>query len=159
MSLLSISSGVALAVAIAGFSAGSDRHHHPLRTPTATKPAIATRRQPGALALVSQRGPTAGAYVPKPSKLNLIYGYRSDAAAAHLKWVDWGQPVAFATGDILIQTSSGGFESVPGALVLNELIACGTKPAYYYKSATAYTPTYYKYSSVSVGKPQLASPC
>jgi hypothetical protein len=67
--------------------------------------------------------------------------------------------VAFATGDILIQTSAGGFQSVPGALVLTGLVACGTKPTYYYKSATAYTPTYSKYTAVSTGKPQLASPC
>ena len=118
-----------------------------------------TKGQHGVVALVSQRGPTPGPYVAKPSKLDLIYGYRSNVGAAHLKWVDWGQPVTFATGDILIQTAAGGFESVPGALVLSGRIACGAKPTYYYKSATAYTPTYPAYSSVSVGKPQLASPC
>ena len=109
--------------------------------------------------LVSRRGEKAGTYVAKPSKLDLIDGYLSAVEAAHLKWVDWGQPVAFATGDILIQTSAKSFESVRGALVLTGRIACGTKPTSYYTSATVYTPTYPKYSTIGTGKPGLASPC
>ncbi len=159
MSIVSIRLGTALAAGIVGFSTGGGSHHRPRRTTTGTKTVMAATRQRGVRALVSQRGPTAGPYVARPSKLNLIDGDRSDVAAARLKWVDWGQPVAFATGDILIQTSDGGFESVPGALVLSGQIACGANPAYYYKSATAYTPSYSKYSSISVGSPQLASPC
>jgi len=155
-----IRSGVTLAVAVIGIAAGTAAgHSSPRRTETVTKTVLATTTRPGVPALVAQHGPNGGRYVATPSKLNLIYGYRSDVDAAHLKWVDWGQPVAFATGDILIQTSTGGFQSVRGALVLSGLVACGTKPTSYYKSATAYTPTYPKYTEVSTGRPQLASPC
>lgn len=129
------------------------------RAGRAAKRLIGTTAKAGAPALVSRYGPRRGRYVARPSRLNLIYGYRSDVAADHLRWVDWGQPVAFATGDILIQGPSGGFQSVNGALVLNGLVACGPKPTYYYTSATAFTPTYDKYTEVSTGRPLLASPC
>jgi hypothetical protein len=166
--LLPIRFGIRLAIAgaIVGVAAGganiatgSTGHSLPRRTVTVARAMLATTKRSRVSALVSKHGPKTGPYVAMPSSLDLIYGYRSDVAAAHLKWVDWGQPVAFATGDILIETSTGRFESVPGAIVLTGLTACGTKPTYYYKSATAYTPTYYKYTAVSTGKPQLASPC
>ena len=108
--------------------------------------------------VVSKRGTKAGPYVVRPSQLSLDYGHLSNDRASHLTWVDWGQPVAFASGDILIQTSTGGYESFHGALVLAGRIACRARPTYYYKTFTAYTPSY-KYVSFSSGSPQLASPC
>jgi hypothetical protein len=147
-----------VAVGGVGVAAASDRTQSSSGR-TVDRPDRGSEARAKVRALVSTRGPKAGSYVARPSRLTVIYGYRSDVAASHLKWVDWGQPVAFASGDILIQTSTGGFESVRGALVLDGLIACGANPTYYYKSATAYTPTYPKYAAVSTGRPQLASPC
>lgn len=143
---LLIRSGVVLTVigAVAGTATASEAAH-----------VGAAKR----VVLVSRRGPKSGPYIAKPLKLDLIDGYQSAVDAAHLKWVDWGQPVAFATGTILVQTSATSFTSVRGAVVLTGLIACGSRPTYYYKSATAYTPNYPKYSTVSTGKPALASPC
>jgi len=159
-----VSAVAALGAGTAGVAAARDADHGNIRgaITASQSPRMSPRRT--SVALVSRYGPRSGRYVVRPSRLNLIYGYRSDVAAAHLRWVDWGQPVAFATGDILIQTSSGGFESVPGALVLYQLTACGTKPTSYYTAATytaatAYTPSYPQYTAIGTGKPGLASPC
>ena len=36
--------------------------------------------------------------------------------AVHLHWIDWGQPIAFATGDILVKSyGSTGFQAYSGA--------------------------------------------
>ena len=110
-------------------------------------------------ALVSSRGQAAGRYVAKPASLGLIPG-PSGTKAAHLHWVDWGQPVAFATGDILYQTSAHNFESEPGALVLYGLVACGSRPTYYYQQAEGFSPTgYYKGFAAAGPTPPRASPC
>jgi hypothetical protein len=161
---LVIAVAVAVAVAVVGVagvgaSIAMGSTGQGISTLTVTRAVKTTTKLPGVPALVAKDGPKAGRYVTRPSSFYFIYGYRSDVGASHLTWVDWGQPVAFATGDILVQTSSGRFQSVPGAVVLSGLIACGTKPTYYYKSATAYLPTYAKYTVVSTGRPQLASPC
>jgi hypothetical protein len=50
----------------------------------------------------------------------------------HDHWVDWGQPIAFATGDILSKPEgSTGFQAYAGALVFYNLMACGSGPTYY----------------------------
>jgi hypothetical protein len=75
----------------------------------------------------------------------------------HLHWVDWGQPIAFATGDILYEPEgSTGFQAYPGALVFYNLMACGSAPTYYYTSVYGFPRalTYY-YNGVS----SLAKPC
>ncbi len=75
----------------------------------------------------------------------------------HLHWIDWGQPIAFATGDILVKSyGSTGFQAFSGLLVFYNIMACGTGPTNYY--TTAFTLprflTYYEDGQVS-----LASRC
>jgi hypothetical protein len=158
--------GVVLAVlgagVIAGVATGSDGHRPRTRTVTVTKTVLATTTQPGVPALVSSRGENAGPYVAHPASLSLIPASPSNAQppetkAVHLHWVDWGQPIAFATGDILYKPEgSNGFQAYSGALVFYNLMACGSAPTYYYTSVYGFprSLTYY-YNGVS----SLAKPC
>jgi hypothetical protein len=155
--------GVAVAgIAVAGVASGSTEHSSRTRTVTVPKTVLATTTQPGVRAFVSSRGEVAGPYVARPASLSLIPASPSNAQppatkAVHLRWVDWGQPVAFATGDILYKPEgSNRFEAYPGALVFYNLMACGSAPTYYYTTVVGFPRSLTYYDD---GESSLARPC
>jgi len=157
---------VAGAGVVTGVATGSDTHpsrtRAVTRTVTVTRTVLATTTQPGVSVFVSSNGENAGKYVAHPSSINLIPAPPDNAEpgltkAVHLHWIDWGQPIAFATGAILVKSyGSTGFQAFSGLLAFYNIMACGTGPTNYY--TTAFTLprflTYYEDGQVS-----LASPC
>src|SRR5579862_8067269 len=117
--ILPVRSGGALAVAalaglaVASVSSGSTRQSAPRptvpRTVNVTNIVRATKTQPGVPVLVSQRLAALGSsvtsprgpYIARPKQITFSTSRVGSGLAVyvdHLKWVDWNQPVAFASG-------------------------------------------------------------
>jgi hypothetical protein len=114
--------------------------------------------------VLSQHGP----YQVRPTKIAFNYGGYYGAGTkglwiANLKWVDWGQPVAFASGIVHARVwPSHAFITTPGAITLDQLRYCGTKPRLYYAYASMQVPAGFPQNTRSVSyaeAEQALTPC
>jgi hypothetical protein len=151
-------------------------HHHRRRPRTITVTKIvhvlSTTNAPGVSALVSQnlapygssiqspRGP----YRPRPAKLTFDEGGIVGSTSLwidHLTWVDWGQPIAYASGIVHARAwPSANFITTPAGIVLYELRSCGTRS--YYTMAAMFAPAGFPANSEStaIGESEQAlTPC
>lgn len=161
MRILSIRSGVGLAVAVAavagatlaalpaGVATGSVRHDGTTRTVTVTKTVPLSATQAGVPVLVSQnlaafgssitspRGP----YRRRPSEITFSTCPVGDGLAAyvdHLSWFDWGQPVAYASGIVHTRDwQQHGFVATPGGVIVDQLVSCEGRSYYSYSELFA----------------------
>jgi hypothetical protein len=136
-------------------------------TATRTGHVRSTRNEPAIAPLVSVRlaaigsdvTSPRGAYRARPTKIVFGDGLWMD----HLRWVDWGQPVAYASGVVHAQTSpSHSFITTPGGVMLDQLRSCATKPHSYYTYASMLAPTGFPENTESTAygeSEQALAPC
>jgi hypothetical protein len=183
--MLPVRSGVALAlvavagVSVAGIASGSARHSTSRRTLTVTKTKTktvysrsATNAAPVAAlvslglasfgsSITSPRGP----YRARPSKITFstspVGGPNLAVYVDHLSWVDWGQPVAYASGIVHTRDwQQHGFIATPGGVIVDQLLSCGGHS--YYTSSELFAPAGFASNSedTSVGESEQAlTPC
>jgi hypothetical protein len=83
--------------------------------------------------VTSPRGP----YQVRPAKIAFDLGGYYGAGTKglwidHLKWVDWGKPVAYASGLVHARAwPSKNFITTAGGIMLDQVRSCGAKRAYY----------------------------
>jgi hypothetical protein len=102
----------------------------------------------------------------RPTKLSFDLGGGTGTKGLwidHLKWTDWGGPVAYASGVVHAQAATGsGFITTPGGIMLDQLRSCSTGAKSYYTSANMVVPAGYPENSDStsygIGEQALA-PC
>ncbi|HEX3615848.1 MAG TPA: hypothetical protein VHU61_04900 [Solirubrobacteraceae bacterium] len=159
----------------AGVAAGSYRHvAHP--SVAAVIPKAAQARSPRTKTLVSVRLAALGSsvtsprgpYRARPTKLAFdlggYYGAETNGLwIDHLKWVDWGQPVAYASGLVHARVWPGhSYVTKSGGLMLDQLRSCGTKPGSYYTSASMDVPDGFPQNTESTAtaiSEQALTPC
>jgi hypothetical protein len=84
----------------------------------------------------SPRGP----YWARPAKIAFdVGGYYGAGTKGlwidHLVWVDWGQPIAYASGVVHARVWPGNnFITTAGGIMLDQLRSCGTHSYYTYAS-------------------------
>jgi hypothetical protein len=113
--------------------------------------------------VISARGP----YRTRPRKIAFNYGRYYGAGTKglwidHLKWVDWGKPVAYASGLVHARVwPSKKFITTAGGITLDQLHYCSTKRSYYtYASLLVPTGFPQNTKSTAYGISELAlSPC
>ncbi len=163
MNILPIRFGVALGVAAiagvalagsAGVATGSVRRgpstRTATRTVTVTKTVLATTTQPGVPAFVSQNlaafggsvTSPAGPYRAHPSEITFssspVGGPNLAVYVDHLSWVDWGQPVAYASGIVHTRDwQQNGFIATPGGAIVDQLLSCEGRSYYTYSELLA----------------------
>jgi hypothetical protein len=139
-----------------GVAAGSNEHAAHTHGVAVAKTALArTRtRTPRSETLVSTRlagiggnvTSPRGPYRARPTKISFDLGGYDGAGTKglwidHLKWVDWGQPVAYASGVVHARVWPGhSYVTRAGGIMLDQLRSCGTKPSSYYTSASMVVP-------------------
>ena len=180
--LLPISASLALAIAgtVAGRATAGQRHGSSAHTPTVAVSAAktlrirSTRSAPNAAPLVSMnlagfgssvtspRGP----YRARPRKIAFDLGGYYGAGTKglwidHLRWVDWGQPVAYASGVVHARVwPSHTFMTTPGGIMIDQLRSCGTRS--YYTSVAMAVPAGYPANTESTSvatSEQALTPC
>lgn len=78
-----------------------------------------------------------GTYRARPTKIAFdLGGYHGAGTKAlwidHLRWVDWGQSVAYASGLVHARvSSSNGFITTVGGIMLDQLRTCSPTRSYY----------------------------
>jgi hypothetical protein len=178
MKILSISLSLALVVAgtMAGSATAAQNHRLPPRTATVTKtvhtrstakPSTAGARVSVKLAalgstVTSPHGPYRARPVKIAFDLGGYYGAGTNGLwIDHLTWVDWGQPVAYASGVVHARVWPGhNFITTPGGIMLDELRSCGTHV--YYTSAAMLVPAGYPANTESTSvatSEQALTPC
>jgi len=176
--ILPIRSGVALAVAavaglaVAGVASGSPRHSATTRTVTVTKTVQATKTQPGVPALVSQRLAALGSsitsprgpYLARPHKITFAtsrVGYGLAVYVDHLRWADWDQPVAYASGTVHTRDwQQAGFVATPGGVIVDQMLSCEGRSYYTYSQLFAPAGFQFNSQSTSTGySGQSLTPC
>ena len=158
MNMGAIGASVTLAVfgAITGVATGSHARASQTRTVTVTRTAYvrSTTKAAGVRALVSERLAALGTsvtsprgpYRARPVKIAFDLGGYYGAGTKglwidHLKWVDWGQPVAFASGVVHARVwPSDNFIMTAGGIMLDQLRSCGTQSHSYYTYASMLVP-------------------
>lgn len=163
---------------IGGVAAGSDGPVARTHAVTVTKTARARprTRTPRSKTLVSVRLAGIGGNVTsprgpfraRPTEMSFdLGGYDSAGTKGlwidHLKWVDWGQPVAYASGVVHARVWPGhSYVTRAGGIMLDQLRSCGTKPSSYYTSASMDVPDGFPQSTEStataIGE-QALTPC
>jgi hypothetical protein len=150
---LLICSGMAIALvasaAVAGAASGSAR------------PALVSKNlAPIGTDVTKPRGP----YQARPSKITFDtskVGYGFAAYLDHLKWFDWGKPVAYARGIVHTRTwQQHGYVATPGGMIVEKLVSCNGRS--YYTYAEHFAPAGYYYNSESTaigGNAQALTPC
>jgi hypothetical protein len=112
--------------------------------------------------VTSPRGP----YRARPRKIGFDLGGYYGAGTKglwmdHLRWVDWGQPVAYASGVVHARVwPSHKFMTTPGGIMIDELRSCGTRT--YYTSAAMVVPAGYPANAESTSvatSEQALTPC
>jgi hypothetical protein len=120
--------------------------------------ASGSARQPGVPAVVSKNlaafggsitGPR-GPYSARPSKIafstSLVGGPNLAAYVDHLSWVDWGQPVAYASGVVHTRDwQQHGYVATPGGVIVDQLLSCNGR--YYYTYAELFAPAGFAFNS------------
>jgi hypothetical protein len=114
--------------------------------------------------VTSPRGP----YRARPTKIAFDLGGYYGAGTKglwidHLKWVDWGQPVAYASGIVHARVWPGhSFVTRAGGIMLDQLRTCGSKPTSYYTAASMDVPDGFPQNTEStataIGE-QALTPC
>jgi hypothetical protein len=177
MNILSISASLALAVGgtAASGTAGGQRDRLPPRAATVAKTvhtrSTANRSDPALVSvklaafgstITSPRGP----FRARPGKIAFDLGGYYGAGTKglwidHLKWADWGQPVAFASGVVHARVWPGHtFVTTPGGIMIDQVRSCGNRT--YYTYASMLVPAGYPENteSTSVGTSEQAlTPC
>ena len=79
----------------------------------------------------------------------------------HLTWVDWGQPIAYASGTVHARAwPSANFITTAGGVMLVQLRSCGTRS--YYTMAVMLAPAGYPANSQATATgetDQALTPC
>jgi hypothetical protein len=161
MHIASISAAAVLAVtgAVAGVASGSGGHSGATRTVTVTKTrtvyVLSTTNTPPVAARISRRlaafgtGITSprGPYLRRPAKITFSTGpYNLAAYVDHLRWVDWGQPVAYASGSVHTSDSpQAGYVVQQGGVVVDQLRSCNGRS--YYTYSELFAPAGFPYNS------------
>jgi hypothetical protein len=131
---------------------------------------LSTTNAPGAAARVSRnlasfggsiqspRGPYRG----RPTKLTFVAGGNAGSLwIDHLTWVDWGQPIAYASGIVHARAwPSANFITTAGGVMLDQLRLCGTRS--YYTMAVMLAPAGYPANSQATATgetDQALTPC
>ncbi len=165
MNIRGIVVGVALATlgATAGVATGS--HVQASRTHTASVQSntitVLETSALGVRALVSEQLglSSRGPYRARPVKIE----FDQDLWIDHLKWVDWGQPVAFASG--VVHASAGpsySFTTTAGGIMLDKLQSCATGSHSYYTYASMLAPAGFPDNTESMAggeAEQAPTPC
>jgi hypothetical protein len=74
-----------------------------------------------------------GPYASRPSKITFSTGSDFAAYVDHLSWVDWGKPVAYASGIVHTRNwQQHGYIATPGGVILDQLISCEGRSYYTY---------------------------
>jgi hypothetical protein len=102
----------------------------------------------------------------RPTKLSFDLGGGTGTKGLwidHLKWTDWGGPVAYASGIVHARAGTGsGFITTPGGIMLDQLRSCSTQAKSYYTSANVVVPAGYPENadstSYAIGE-QALTPC
>ena len=157
-----VRSGVALSLAFvavagvagAGIASGSTRHSTSSRTVTVTKTntvyspsatnvapvagLVSLRLAAFGSSISSPRGPYRG----RPSKITFsaspVGGPDLAVYVDHLSWVDWGKPVAYASGIVHTRDwQQHGFIATPGGVIVDQLVSCGGRSYYTYSELFA----------------------
>lgn len=167
---------VAIFAAISGVAAGSDRHAARTQAVAITKTThVRSRtRTPRARTLVSVRLTGIGGQVTsprgpfrvRPTKIAFDVGGpdgTKDLWIDDLKWVGWGQTVAYASGVVHARVGPGHpYVTTAGGILLDQLRSCGTKPSSYYTSAYMAVPDGFPQNTEStataIGE-QALTPC
>ena len=175
---LVVVSAVTLALfgAVAGVAAGGQRAPRPrlVTSSRAFSPRSEARRQRVVtlvsvtlsalgVGVTSSRGP----FRARPTKIAFDYGGYYGAGTNglwidHLKWVDWGEPVAYARGLVHARVwPSKKFITTAGGIMLDQLRACSAKQSYYtYASMLVPAGFPQNTSSIAYGMSELAlTPC
>jgi hypothetical protein len=162
---------------IGGLAVGSDAHAVHTSAVGVSKPAHARSRTrtPRATTLVSVRlaalegnvTSPRGPYRTRPTKIAFDLGGYYGAGTKglwidHLKWVDWGQPIAYASGVVHARVWPGhSYVTRAGGIMLDQLRSCGSKP-FYYTSASMVVPDGFPQNTEStataIGE-QALTPC
>ncbi len=146
MNMRTVGTGATLAVfgVVVGIASGShaDASAPHIVTVTKTVYVRSTTSAPGIAALISRKlagfGSSVtsprGPWAARPSKVAFDQGGTvgtSGLRIDHLVWVDWGQPVAFATGIVhALDYSGSGYVETPGAITVDGLRGCGVRSYY-----------------------------
>jgi hypothetical protein len=78
-----------------------------------------------------------GPFRARPTKIAFNYGSYYEAGTRgvwidHLRWVDWGKPVAYASGVVHARVwPSKKFITTAGGIMLDQLRSCSAKRSYY----------------------------
>jgi hypothetical protein len=132
---------------------------------------LSTANAPGVAALVSQNlAPVGmsvtsprGPYRTRPARLSFSDDrYNGYLWIDHLTWVDWGQPIANASG--IVHASDWPhvnlITTTPGGVMLDQLRSCGTRS--YYTMAVMLAPAGYPANSQATAtgeSEQALTPC
>lgn len=163
-----------VALGAGAVSAGATRHsradHRAIgafqaqRRPRASAVLVSVRLAARGSSVHSPRGP----YSARPFRLSFDLGGYYGAGSKglwidHLKWVDWGHPVAYASGMVHARIwPSKNFKITPGGIMLDQLESCGTRARSYYTSADMAVPAGFPQNTEStatgIGE-QALTPC
>ena len=176
MNLRTLGAGATVAVfgVVVSIAAGSRADASAAHTVTVTKTVYvrSTTSAPGIAARISKRlagfggsvTSPRGPWAARPSKVAFDQGGSEGTRGLwidHLVWVDWGQPVAFATGIVHALDSSGsGYVETQGAVTVYALRGCRARS--YYTDVSMVAPSGFPANSESTitGEGQQAlTPC
>ncbi len=148
--MISFVAVVAIAVGITGVAGSGPRPYPPARAGMLTSadhvrsitharggaPLVSEKLAALGSSVTSPRGP----YRARPRKIAFDLGGYYGAGTKglwidHLKWVDWGQPVAYASGVVHARVwPSTNFMTTAGGIMLDQVRSCGAHSYYTYAS-------------------------
>jgi hypothetical protein len=135
--------------AVAGAASGSAR------------PALISKNlAPFGTDVTKPRGP----YQARPSKITFDtskVGYGFAAYVDHLKWIDWGKPVAYARAIVHTRAwQQHGYVATPGGVIVDHLVLCNGRS--YYTAAELRAPAGFAENTRSTAtgeSTQALTPC
>jgi hypothetical protein len=141
---LSLLAALAASLVLLGYGGASPRAAAAATSTVKTVRGLSTTNAPGVPALVSVKlaalglsvTSPRGPYRARPAKIMFDLGGYYGAATRglwidHLTWVDWGQPIAYASGIVHARAwPSDNFTTTAGGIMLDQLQSCGSHSYY-----------------------------